>query len=287
MIKKIWLFFLTFIAIFWVWATFADPISLPTYCHTFKNVEIDNYRIIVQHGEREKSDWKQTNSWWNVWGWRSVWEVYEPKNGECIKCFPLNSSNIYLLDKGIDIWDITKENIENKAIFLWEINDFECSNSYYDNVEIYKITKNWDNYKLELSKTTNEKIKRKIKNNLKELLYAWLVTILLETICISLIAKSNRKENEIPNKKLILSWIIPTTITLPLLWFWLSLLEFWTSEGEKLMITMLLSYFIWELLVVIIEASIIKYYLKISRWKAITASIVCNAVSYGMWLLIL
>ena len=42
------------------------------------------------------------------------------------------------MDKSIDIWYITKENIQNQAIFLWEINDFECSNSYYDKIDIYK-----------------------------------------------------------------------------------------------------------------------------------------------------
>ena len=288
MTKKLWLFILSFITILWVWVSFANPIAPTLYCHTFKNVEIDNYRIIVQHGEREKLDWEQTNSWWVARNLKSVWEVYEPKNGECIKCFPwdFEPSNIYLLDKSIDIWYITKENIQNQAIFLWEINDFECSNSYYDKIDIYKITKIWDSYQLELSKTTNEKIKRKIKNNLKEFPYAWFVTILIETICIFLIAKFNRKENQISNKKLILSWIIPTTITLPLLWFVLSVLEFWTSGGE-LVIAILLSYFIWELLVVTIEAVIIKFYLKISRGKSILASVLCNIASLILWAFIL
>jgi len=266
--KKIWLLLLSLFGILFIWVSFANPIAPTIYCHTFKNVGIDNYKVIIEHGN----------------------EIYEPKAKECTKCsnsLNIILSKVYLLDKGIDIWDITNENIQNKAIFLWEINDFECSNSYYDKVKTYIITKSWNSYKLELSKTTNDKVKRKIKNNLKVFPYAWLVTIIIETICILLIAKSNRKENEISNKKLILSWIIPTTITLPLLWFGLSLLEFWASEWEKLMIAILLSYFIWELLVIIIESCIIKYYLKISRWKAIKASLLCNIVSLILWMLIL
>jgi hypothetical protein len=90
------------------------------------------------------------------------------------------------------------------------------------------------------------------------------------------IAKLFRKENQISNKRLLLFWIIPTTITLPFLWFLLPLIiEEWVWYT-----------IIWELLVTIIEAIIIKYWLRISRRKAILASIICNITSYWAWLLI-
>jgi hypothetical protein len=88
------------------------------------------------------------------------------------------------------------------------------------------------------------------------------------------------EENEISNKKLLLWWIIPTTITLPLLWFALPLLI------GRYRYTIIWYTMIWELFVTIIEAVILKYWLKISRRKAILVSIICNAASYLAWLLI-
>ena len=287
MTKRIWLLLLSLFAIFWFWVSFANPIAPTLYCNTFKNIEIDEYRVIIEHKGQMKGVVKESERVEpsNI----EERTVYEPRINECLKCpYILNfdPSKVYLLDKKIDIRDITQENIDDKAIFIWEIYDYDCSSTYYDRINTYKITSNWNSYNLELSKTINEKIKRKIKNNLKELPYAWLVTIIIETVCIFLIAKFNRKENENPNKKLILSWIVPTTITLPLLRLILPLLEFW-GPGEERVIPMLLSYFIWELLVVIIESCIIKYYLKISRSKAIKASVLCNIVSLILWAFIL
>jgi hypothetical protein len=48
---------------------------------------------------------------------------------------------VYLLDKNIDINDVTKENIGNKAVFLEEIAGYDCSSSYYDKIMTYKVTK--------------------------------------------------------------------------------------------------------------------------------------------------
>jgi hypothetical protein len=197
-----------------------------------------------------------------------------------MKCFNsryLQSSRVYLLDKSVDIWDITQENIDDKAIFVWEIKSFECSNSYYDKVNIYKITKDWSSYNLELSKTTDEKIKRKIKNNLNVFPYAWLVTIIIETLVLFFVSKFNWKGEQISNKKIIIFWIIPTTISLPLFWFVLPLLMWiWIWYAV-----------IWELFVIILETIIIKYGLSISRWKAIKASVLCNIASLVLWALIL
>jgi hypothetical protein len=44
--------------------------------------------------------------------------VYEPKEKECTKCSYWWHPKVYLLDKSIDIKDITQENIDDKAIFV-------------------------------------------------------------------------------------------------------------------------------------------------------------------------
>lgn len=119
--------------------------------------------------------------------------------------------------------------------------------------------------------------KQNTKNQIIEFSFSWIIAIIIETIILFVLAKLFRKQDQIPNRKLILFWILPTTITLPFLQFVLPLIiEKWLWYTV-----------IWELLVTAIEAIIIKYWLKISRWKAILTSIICNAASYGVWLLIL
>jgi hypothetical protein len=99
---------------------------------------------------------------------------------------------------------------------------------------------------------------------------------LIETIVLFSIAKSFRKEDQIPNKRLILIWILASTITLPLLRFVLPMfIVDWVEYAV-----------IWELLVTLIEIFVIKYWLKVSRGKAILASIICNLCSYLIWLLV-
>ena len=105
---------------------------------------------------------------------------------------------------------------------------------------------------------------------------AWLMTIIIETIILFIISKSFWKERQISNKRLILIWILASTVTLPLLWFVLPLFI-----GNYVVYTI-----VWESFVAMIETVILKYWLKISRWKAVLASIVCNAASYLAWLLI-
>lgn len=283
MTKKIWFLLVSIFVIFWFWVSFANPIAPTLYCDVIKNVEIDDYKVIIEQGKKntnlEESD--LDNSWRSSPSFNWKREVYEPKAKECIKCsrhfWLTNTSKVYLLDKIIAISDITQENIDDKAIFVWEINSFDCSDSYYDRVNTYEITKSWNNYNLELRKTTSEKIKRRIKNNLEEFPYAWFVTVIIETLLLFVISKYNWKEEKFSNKKIILFWIIPTTITLPLFWFALPLLMWiWIRYN-----------IIWEILVISLEAIIIKYWLDISRGKAIKASIFCNIISLMLWSVIL
>jgi hypothetical protein len=105
---------------------------------------------------------------------------------------------------------------------------------------------------------------------------AWILTILIETIVLFIIAKLFRKEDQISNWRLTLIWILASTITLPLLRFVLPLFVV-----DEIIYTV-----IWELSIVLIEVFIIKYWLKVSRWKAILASVICNLYSFLVWLLV-
>jgi hypothetical protein len=111
---------------------------------------------------------------------------------------------------------------------------------------------------------------REIKNKLIEFPIARFLTILLETFILFIISKIIRNEDQIPNKRIFLLWIIPTTITLPLLWFVLPLI-LWDGIWYIL---------VWEFLVIAIESIIIKYWLKIQWKNAIIASAICNILSF-------
>lgn len=68
-------------------------------CVKLQNVEIDNYRVIVEN------DTVTTRN------------VYEPQAEECLlHHYKFGESRQYLLDKSVDIEDITKENIQDLAV---------------------------------------------------------------------------------------------------------------------------------------------------------------------------
>ena len=305
MTKKIWLFILSFITILWIWISFADIIEPNTHyvdrCVKFQNVEIDNYRVIVEN-YGPMTD-----------------EIYEPQANQCLEWYyQFAESTQYLLDKSIDIEGITHENIQNEAIKIWNLRAIwwyvDDSNPLSSETFTYRIIKNWDIYKLEESDTESVKsfenneiiwdeediksldeeyiedetdyvleiveseewIELANNNRLVKFLVAWILTILIETIVLFAIAKLFRKEEQISNWRLILTWIFASTITLPLLRF---VLPLFIKDGVEYMI-------IWELLVTIIEVFIIKYWLKISRWKALIASIMCNVFSFIAWIIV-
>ncbi len=305
MTKKIWLFFLSLIAIITFWISFADIIEPNTHyvdrCVKFQNVEIDNYRVIVEN-YGPMTD-----------------EIYEPQANQCLEWYyQFAESTQYLLDKSIDIEGITHENIQDEAIKIWNlraiwwyVND---SNPLSSETFTYRIIKNWDIYKLEESDTESVKsfenneiiwdeediksldeeyiedetdyaleiveseewIELANNNRLVKFLVAWILTILIETIVLFAIAKLFRKEEQISNWRLILTWIFASTITLPLLRF---VLPLFIKDWVEYIV-------IWELLVTLIEIFIIKYWLRVSRWKAILASIFCNLFSFLIWLFI-
>lgn len=306
MTRKIWLFILSFITILWIWISFADVIEPNTHyvdrCVKFQNVEIDNYRVIVEN-YGPMTD-----------------EIYEPQANQCLEWYyQFAESTQYLLDKSIDIEGITHENIQDEAIKIWNLRAIwwyvDDSNPLSSETFTYRIIKNWDIYKLEESDTesvksfenneiiwaeedikslddeyvedetnytleiveTEQGIKLENAGRLTKFLIARILTVVIETIVLFIIAKLFRKEEQISNWRLILTWILASTITLPLLRF---VLPLFIKDGVEYMV-------IWELLVTIIEVFIIKYWLKISRWKAILASVVCNLCSFLIWLFIL
>ena len=286
MIKKIWIFFLSIIAILSVWVSFADVIDPNTHyvdrCVKLQNVEIDDYRVIVENDTVTYRD------------------VYEPQAGQCLEQhYKFGESRQYLLDKSIDIEGITKENIQDIAIQIWnlDVNWWYVSDSNPLTSEnfTYKIVKKWNDYSLEeldnesvevlwdennytLEIVESEQgIELVSENRLIKFWIAWILTILIETIVLFAIAKLFRKENRISNWRLLLTWILASTITLPLLRFVLPLFV----VDETIYVVA------WEFAVTLIEMFIIKYWLKISRWKAILASVICNLCSYVVGILVL
>ena len=290
MIKKIWISLLFLFAISWFWVSFANPIAvhIPLICSELENVEVDFYRVVVPYVSSG-----------------GYTKFYEPNINECLQCKKDDSSlqkrikniqdspeiEIFLLDKSIDLENVSRNFVEEAAIPIWTVPTINCKDTLrYDENRKYKIIRSWGTYKLEMIYTDykpeyypkheyivyEHEIEEARNPKLIQFPHSRLIAVIIETIILFAIAKLCRKEDQISNRKLILFWILPTTITLPLLRFILPLLI-----EEWLWYTI-----IWELLVTIIESIIIKYWLRISRRKAILTSIICNIASYWAWLLI-
>lgn len=264
--KKFWLFLLSLLAILFIWIAFANPIAPETYyvCSMFENVEIDNYRVVVQNGSSfyEPTEYSCSQCWQRQ---RKTCD-----GTLCYESFPFSGpvQKVFLLEKSTSVEDITEENVENKAISIWSITSTYCDRSA-NKKRVYKIANIWNSYTM-LDRTEHYNIIQEIKDRIKDFPLYWSLAVIIETLVLFFIAKLFRKEDYISNKKLLCWWIIPTTITLPLLWFVLPLLLWnWT-----------LYVIIWELLVAVLEAIMMKYWLGISRKKAIIASLVCNIFSF-------
>lgn len=287
--KKLWLFFLSIIAILSVWVNFADSIDPNTH-YVDRCVKIENphgiswYKLIIRTVHHDCGEI-----------FHSVSPVEEnkclPHSGRWWS-FRSNNSR-YLVDENIDMSDldnfmdkyafneIPSEEFESKlwtffklqgvSTDWWYVSD---SNPTTTETLVYKIVKDWDNYKLEILRSIWSV---ELNNDtLIKFWIAWILTILIETIVLFIITKLFRKKDQISNKRLILIWILASTITLPLLRF---VLPLFIMDGTWYTV-------IWELIVTLIEVFIIKYWLKISRGKAILASIVCNLCSYLLWLIV-
>ena len=285
MIKRIWLFVLSFTVILLTEAGFADVIEPNMHyvnrCVKLQNVTIDGYRLIVENDTVTSRD------------------LYVPQANECLKWhYKFGESRQYLVDGSVNLDELTKENIQNRAIQIWNLNVnwhyVDDSNPLTNENFTYKIVKKWNDYILEESvgedvKSFQDEIDYSLEiveseqwielvnnNRLVKFLIAWILTIIIETIILFVIAKLFRKEEQISNWRLIFAWIFASTITLPLLRF---VLPLFINDGVEYMV-------IWESLVTLIEIFILKYRLKISRWKAISVSVVCNLCSFLIWLLL-
>lgn len=107
---------------------------------------------------------------------------------------------------------------------------------------------------------------------LLEFIFAYLLTILSETFLLWLIAK-NFIKGKPTTKKIILTWLLCSWITLPMLWYVFPLFLWnWIFYGV-----------FWEILVLIIESIIIKYMLNLSRIKSLLLSFICNLFSFLLW----
>lgn len=291
MIKKICLFILSFITILWTWISFADIINGIYYfydqsktrsCIIYEDNEMNDNKIII---ENYKS-----------------WKIYELSGELCINDAPWGA---FLLDKMININNINEKNIREKAIAI----DNDKIGGFYP---LYDI-KNKDRIKAPLYIEGLYKIAYDLTNDIPKIsliniktiritwlpdfpwlsknhtfydssflrqfgifFSAWLLTILIETITLFLIAKFCRKSWTIKNRKIILTWILASTVTLPLLWLVLPIFfsNYWIYV------------IVGEILVTIIETFIIKYSLKIERKMAILASVICNLCSFLIWLFI-
>lgn len=279
MIKKVWLLLLSLFVIFWFWVSFANPIApddyrIPSVCSKLKNVEIDNYNVIL--APRNIDSRAGTGAYNEAILEAMQPEILVPKANECIEKFsenPLFSEGrveykVLLVDKTVKIGNIREEIRNNNVIYLWSLRSSDCIINHFsdydcDIIETYNVVRNWDDYELKLSKTRDLR-------EMEDLPRYLLLAVIMESLVLFFIAKIFREKEKISNKKLIMLWIIPTTITLPLLWFVLP----WILWNWVIYII------IWEILVAIVEAIMIKYWLNISRKKSIIASIMCNVFSF-------
>ena len=272
MIKKIWLLLLSLFVIFWFWVSFANPIAIERsyVCAMFENVEIDNYRVVVQNGSRFYMPIVNTCSACSQRKHESntqrLWPDFGPQQ------------KVFLLNKTTQLDNITEEIIESNAILIWYISTIYCDESY-NKTQIYQVIHSWSNYAL-LDITEQYKIKQEqdriMKNYIKKFPNYWLLAVIVETLILFLIAKFCRKSWSLKNRKIFVTWILASTVTLPLLWF---VLPMFFSDY-------LVYVLFWEILVTAIETFIIKYSLKIERQMAIFASVICNLCSFLIWLFI-
>ena len=103
-----------------------------------------------------------------------------------------------------------------------------------------------------------------------------LLTIILETIILFFLCKLFFKKDNLKTWKIVLTWIVASTVTLPILRFVLPhIFHNYTIYA-----------IVGEVFVTFVEIFIIKYILDINRQKATIASIACNLFSVIIGLLL-
>lgn len=103
-----------------------------------------------------------------------------------------------------------------------------------------------------------------------------LITVILETIILFFLCKLFYKKDNLKTRKIILTWIVASTITLPILRFVLPhIFHNYTIYA-----------IVGEVFVTFVEIFIIKYLLDINRQKSTIASMACNLFSVIIGLLL-
>ena len=281
--KKILGILIMSLFVFWFWI-YADVMPENSHwvskCVSFQNTEIDDYRLVVVN----KTVMDE--------------EIYEPQAEECLRGhYQFGASNQYLVEKSIPLDELNSFNIEEQAKAKWGlgVNGYYVDNSDSLNEvrKQFKIINKDGVYELETVIDTQEnwsddgEILQFSSWTITDFLIALLITILIETWVLFIIKNLNGltyseskdgTTNKIPvkNTKILLSWVLASAITLPLLRyvFPMFLWNGWTYVIGG------------ELLVFLIEVIIIKYIMNISRKKAFVVSFVCNLVSFLFGILI-
>ena len=294
--KKIWLLLMSLFGILWLWTVYADIIleeaTIPEEeCIMFDSVDVGSWRIISFN--------------------KNSWRIKEEKAKECLKD---ENVEFYVLDYDIDVADISIVNIEDKAAKIianwleWDLGLTMLFPYPTRRESVYKVILNWSGL-YEVKRIWENRIDLREKNpiyiekddflnpiyvgeddflnneientgiivgDITQFIKSLVRTVIVETLLLFFIVKLCRKFWSIKNRKIIVTWILASTVTLPLLWFVLPIFfnNYWVYA------------IFWEIFVMIIETFIIKYSLKIERKMAIFASVVCNLSSFFVWLFI-
>ena len=206
-----------------------------------------------------------------------------------------------------DQWDISVEH-KKYNIYSKTIDEYLNKNNRRNNKELEKSDQKETNNigLIQSDKMINDKYKPYNPNEKNEkitfnsFLKSWIITIFIETLILYFLCKIFSKKDDIKNRRIVTIWIIASSVTLPLLWFIFPLfindygtsvlteryIIAWNNYNHVHIDNHIIFTVVWEAIVTLIEVFIIKYWLKISRGKAILASIVCNLCSYLLWLIV-
>lgn len=294
--KKINKLFLFLFSIVCIWSfAFADMI--PENSHSFSRcVKIENidsvpwYKLVIR---------VQTAPWEDYF--------YEVVAWECLPHhYQFGTATPILLNSTINVEELNQKLKENKQYVenllwfetVWKFDAINVnwgyvsdrSNKTYEN-DTYRLAVNDSWYELDLinietdeTPVTNTAWVTKISlkkigpnnNYFIQFIESRLLTIFLETIMLFFICKLFLKKDNLKNWKIILTWILASTITLPILWF---IIPFFIHKWTSFVI-------FGELFVTFVEVVIIKYLLNIKRSKSVLLSFICNLFSFLVWLLI-
>ena len=179
-------------------------------------------------------------------------------------------------------------------------------------------------------KIENQSLKQTLEVLGKSFSYIRILIILIETIVLFVIVKFVWKENKIPDKKLIIVWILSSMLSIMvaelfiriveklfgweivrllyvIVWIFIIFMIFLSSPRNtamgtifriRLMLVIIFSlirilspYYVKDIIVknlfmALVEIFVIKYWLWVSRWKAILAGVACGLSSFIIYLLI-